>query len=84
MMTTKETLDRIADELKQANKIFVAAHIMPDGDCIGSLLALGWALRELGKTVTLALDDKLGETFNYLPGYNEIAARLPGAEDIFV
>ncbi len=83
-MTVSETLDRVAAELVRADKIFAAAHIMPDGDCIGSLLALGWALRALGKTVTLALDDKVGEMFNYLPGYNEIAMRQPDAENIFV
>ncbi len=75
---------RVADELSHADKIFIAAHIMPDGDCIGSLLALGWALRELNKTVTLSLDDRLSDTFTYLPGLNEIAPRLPGDEQIFV
>ncbi len=57
---------------------------MPDGDCIGSLLALGWGLRELGKAVVLSLDDKVPETFNYLPGWNEIAPRVPRDENLFV
>jgi phosphoesterase RecJ-like protein len=81
---TNETLDRVTEELQRAGNIFAAAHIMPDGDCIGSVLALGLALRELGKTVTLALDDRVPETFNYLEGFGEIAPRLPGDEDVFV
>ncbi len=77
-------MDQVVYELGHARKIFIAAHIMPDGDCIGSLLALGWALRELGKTVLMSLDDKVPDTFNYLSGFNEIASRVPRDEDLFV
>ncbi len=87
-MTTKalhaETLARVVEQLKQANIIFAAAHIMPDGDCIGSLLGLAWALRALGKQVILALDDKVSDTFDYLPGLDECVPRLPGDEELFV
>ncbi|MGB8645171.1 MAG: bifunctional oligoribonuclease/PAP phosphatase NrnA [Anaerolineae bacterium] len=87
-MATKQTqpemLARVVEHLRQADTFFAAAHIMPDGDCIGSLLALGWALREMGKTVTLALDDKVTDTFDYLPGLEECKPRLPGAEQLFV
>jgi bifunctional oligoribonuclease and PAP phosphatase NrnA len=78
------TLERVAGELEGASKVFAAAHIMPDGDCIGSVLALGLALRDLGKTVTFALDDRAPETFNYLQGFGELAPRLPRDEDVFV
>jgi bifunctional oligoribonuclease and PAP phosphatase NrnA len=78
------TVERVAEELQHADKIFAAAHIMPDGDCIGSVLALGWALRGLGKTVTLALDDRAPETFNYLQGFGELSPRVPRDEDVFV
>jgi bifunctional oligoribonuclease and PAP phosphatase NrnA len=83
-MTTSETFERVALELQHAGKIFAAAHIMPDGDCIGSVLALGWALRGLGKTVTLSLDDQAPETFNYLRGFEELTPRLADDEDVFV
>lgn len=83
-MTQDETFERVAQELEKASRIFAAAHIMPDGDCIGSVLVLGWALRGLGKTVTLSLDDKVPVTFNYLQGFEELAPRLPGEADVFV
>ncbi|MCF0234752.1 MAG: DHH family phosphoesterase, partial [Thermoguttaceae bacterium] len=39
-------------ELVSASQnIVVAAHVRPDGDCLGSALALARALRKLGKTV---------------------------------
>ncbi len=87
-MTTKlshpETLARVVEMLKRANKIFVAAHIMPDGDCIGSLLALGLALEKMGKVVTFALDDKLTDTFTFLAGLDKIKDYQPGDQELFV
>lgn len=70
--------------LQSANAVFIAAHIMPDGDCVGSQLALGHALRALGKQVTLALDDKIPESLNFLAGIREIAPREPNGQDVFV
>jgi phosphoesterase RecJ-like protein len=83
-MSQDNTFERVAQELEHANRIFAAAHIMPDGDCIGSVLALGWALRGLGKGVTFSLDDKVPETFNYLEGFSELAPRIAGDADVFV
>jgi bifunctional oligoribonuclease and PAP phosphatase NrnA len=83
-MTPDEELELVASELEHASTIFAAAHIMPDGDCIGSLLALGWALRGLRKKVILSLDDKAPETFNYLQGFEELTPRLPGDADVFI
>jgi len=54
-----QTLQAIVGVLRAARSVFIAAHIMPDGDCVGSQLALAHALRALDKEVTLALDDKI-------------------------
>lgn len=83
-MAPDDALGRVAQELERATNIFVAAHIMPDGDCIGSALALGLALREKGKAVTLCLDDKVPETFSYLKGFEELKPRLPEGAEVFV
>jgi phosphoesterase RecJ-like protein len=83
-MTFAETLERVCGALQASHQVFIAAHIQPDGDCIGSMLALGLVLRGLGKSVTFSLDDHAPETFNYLQGWNEIAPRAPEGEDIFV
>lgn len=77
-------LAQVVEILKSARSVFIASHIMPDGDCLGAQLALGLALRALGKSVTLALDDKIPETYNFLPGVDEIADRVPGDEEVFV
>ncbi len=52
--------------IEQAERILVVTHVGPDGDAIGSLMAVGLALQQLGKNVTLMCDDKVPSRFNYL------------------
>lgn len=49
----------------------VVSHISPDGDTIGSALAVVWALRRLGKTVTVHDKDAPIPSFAFLPGIEE-------------
>lgn len=71
---TNATLEDIAQVLREADDVVIAGHVSPDGDCIGSQLALMHALRALGKTVTCtkAKDDPLDAGICYLPGAAEI------------
>jgi phosphoesterase RecJ-like protein len=57
-----------------ANKILVVTHVSPDGDAIGSLLGLGNALKELGKTVMMSVDGGVPPSFKFLPGVEDITA----------
>ena len=43
------TLDEILIEIKNAEKIVILTHEAPDGDAIGSSLAMKLMLKELGK-----------------------------------
>lgn len=83
-MIENQILSQVVATLRNAHRVFIAAHIMPDGDCVGSQLALAHALRALGKQVTLALDDKIPESLTFLDGFKEIAPREPGDEQCFV
>jgi phosphoesterase RecJ-like protein len=60
--------------LDQANSIFLTSHVNPDGDAVGSILALGLALQERGKNVTLALQDPVPVSCRFLPGADQIVA----------
>jgi phosphoesterase RecJ-like protein len=68
----KEAIQRF---IHDARRVMVITHIGPDGDAIGSLLGLGWALRWLGKEYTLACADPVPRRFTYLPGSKAIVAR---------
>lgn len=62
--------------LKNANSILLCAHITPDGDAIGAMLALGLALRSMGKQIVMACADPVPGQFLFLP----LAREIVGAE----
>lgn len=61
------TLDEILVEINKSQNIVVMAHEAPDGDAIGSSLAMCLALKNMGKNPVFLMKD-FPETFNYLPG----------------
>ena len=64
------TQSQMAERLKAAKNIVVTAHVNPDGDAVGSALALRHYLTSLGKNVVLLLDDDIPANFSILPGYD--------------
>src|SRR6476659_1685360 len=54
-MTQTTDLKAIADALRQHDRFLVVTHENPDGDALGSLLAMTIALRSLGKDVVMYL-----------------------------
>ncbi|MDD5476282.1 MAG: 30S ribosome-binding factor RbfA, partial [Syntrophales bacterium] len=55
----KSMIDRIADAIGEAKSILLASHVRPDGDAVGSLLALYHAVRYLDKQVVVFCQDKI-------------------------
>ena len=65
------TLDEILEEIKNAETIVLLTHETPDGDAIGSSLAMKLALENLGKKAELIMSS-YAKTFDYLPEVNDI------------
>ena len=63
--------------LKAANKLVIVSHVSPDGDTIGSSLALMHALRMLGKEVIMNVDDDISTVYSFLPGIEEFRRFAP-------
>lgn len=61
------TLDEILVEIKNAENIAIMAHEAPDGDAIGSCLAMCLVTRNMGKNSYVLMKD-IPENFSYLPG----------------
>ena len=61
--------DKLISFLKSEEKYFIVTHINPDGDAIGSSLALSMALEMLGKETFLYVRDPIPEFYHYLPSY---------------
>jgi phosphoesterase RecJ-like protein len=78
-------MDKTVEQwIDEAQNILVICHIAPDGDAIGSLLGLGWALREKGKKHALACADSVPSTFTYLPGIEAIVRQSRVDHDLIV
>ena len=77
----KITLPVAAAKLRAADNILLTAHINPDGDAIGSTLAMLQVLRSMGKNVQVYIDDKLPKNFEVLPYAEEI--RRPREDEKF-
>jgi bifunctional oligoribonuclease and PAP phosphatase NrnA len=74
----------IKERLDKSKNIVIASHIRPDGDAIGSLLGLGLALRDAGKSVQMVLVDGVSSSFRHLDG-SELIVKGPTAEhDTFI
>lgn len=65
------TLDSIKEEIMNAKDIVILTHEIPDGDAIGSSLALYNGLKQLGKSVDVIIPE-YPKTFNFLAGAKEI------------
>lgn len=65
------TLDNIVEEINKANTIAILTHENPDGDAIGSSLAVYNALKDMGKNPDVII-----------PEYPKIFKFLPGTENI--
>ena len=69
--------DEIVRTLKAAKNVLVATHIHPDGDALGSQIALGNILRSLGKDVFLYGEEQVCPLYRFLPGSALIEPLLP-------
>ncbi len=71
-------------KIVESKDIAIAGHINPDGDCIGSLLALGLGLGSLGKRVYMILQDAVPKRYRQLPGADKIKKRMKKTADMVI
>ena len=79
-----EITGAIKERLAVANKVIIASHVRPDGDAIGSLLGIGLALENAGKSVQMVLVDGVPSSFKYLEGSEKIIKEPMGEHDTFI
>lgn len=63
------SMEEIARLLLEHDNYLIIGHAIPDGDCIGSMLALYLGLNDTGKQVTLVLSDPVPDKYHYLSGW---------------
>ncbi len=69
---SREAMDRLFAAMEDAHQVCIFPHIDPDGDTLGSSLALQSLVKRLGKPVQVVLDARPPERLNFLPGFETI------------
>lgn len=61
----------IREAINKAHNIILFGHVLPDGDCIGSVLAVKHYLNDLNKNVYILSQDKIPRIYHFLPGVKD-------------
>lgn len=74
----------MGEQIRLAQNIAISGHINPDGDCLGAILGLGLALKDLGKEVDMIHAERPLH-FSYLPGFRFLTPPDPiKGYDLFI
>ena len=73
----KKVPSRVTKTLREANSILVACHVFPDGDAMGSQLALGDILSSQGKKIFYYCEEFSSSIFEFMPGSELIRSNVP-------
>jgi bifunctional oligoribonuclease and PAP phosphatase NrnA len=77
-------LEEIRQAIQHADRIGITAHIRPDGDAVGSVIALGLALQTSGKQVQMVLRDGVSNTFRHLQGSELVRQKFEEDCDLYI
>ena len=66
-MPSAQMLNNIIEKIKDSKRSLVLAHQNPDGDTLGSMLALGAILKSLGHVVDHVISDPVPQIYKHLP-----------------
>jgi bifunctional oligoribonuclease and PAP phosphatase NrnA len=71
-ISTAKPLAAILDVLHRGERFLVCSHTHPDGDAVGSMLALGMVIEQMGKAAHLVTADRVPIQYWQLPGADAI------------
>ena len=66
------SMDKVIGVLQEHDALVIVGHRDPDGDSLGSSMALGLALEQMGKRVALISADPLFPAYQRLPDSNRV------------
>jgi phosphoesterase RecJ-like protein len=73
-------LEQVLDSINERTEFLLTSHARPDGDAVGSLLALSGILHKMGKTAEIVMSDSVPVIYKPLPASDTIihAAQVNG------
>ncbi len=73
----EKSLNRVLEVFKEKDNFLITAHINPEGDSVGSQLAIHALLKKLGKRSAVVNHDEVPENLLFLPGSRSILREVP-------
>lgn len=77
----QETVQEIASILATAKHVLIGTHEHPDGDALGSSLAMLYALESKGISATAYIPDPAADFFEFLPGYARLTTEKQNLDE---
>ncbi len=74
-------MDTVIDRMSERQAFFLATHVNPDGDAIGSLISLGLGLRQQGKRVYMYNASPIPAVYRFLPGVKGVRQTVPSSSE---
>jgi phosphoesterase RecJ-like protein len=84
MTQSAPNFSEIARAFREHQTFAVLSHVRPDGDALGSQLALALSLKQLGKDVRVWNEDGMLEKYSFLPRAELLTKPPSAAEDVDV
>ena len=81
MSAARSKFEEIGRILREHQRFAVLSHVRPDGDALGSQLALALSLKQLGKEVRVWNEDGMLEKYSFLPRA-ELLTKPPSTPDV--
>ena len=82
------TIRKIAGAIRKYDDYIITSHVEPEGDAIGSELALFYLVKQLGKNAVIVNEDSAPERYKFLPGWKKIIAgdsgKLKGYNNVII
>ena len=69
-------MNSIIQQFNNSNKIIVITHTHPDGDAIGSLIAMGMSLEALNKKISLYCESLIPAVYRFLPEVHRVVNKI--------
>jgi phosphoesterase RecJ-like protein len=84
LVTKKSTLKQASQHILRAQQPLLVCHVAPDGDALGSLTGLAYALRQLDQSAIAACPDAIPSRFHYIPNIEAVVQKVDDSFDLVV
>jgi phosphoesterase RecJ-like protein len=75
----RQAIADVVNRIREGSNFLVTSHINPEGDAIGSALAMAQGLKNFGKEVSVYFEDPIPELYQFLPFAGNVIHKLDGS-----